>query len=173
MSNKKKEFMNLFEPIHARFERFCKARVYGEMDFRDLMQESVSVAFEKFDTLKDKKAFLHFLFGISIRILANSNRKMSEERMSTEHLNTQQIENYSEKQLEKEDLYKALQLLPDLQREALILFEISGFSIKEIAELQEAGESAVKQRLLRGRQQLTQLLTEPQVAETESYGNAG
>ena len=173
MSNKKKEFMNLFEPVHARFERFCKARVYGEMDFRDLMQESVRVAFEKFDTLKDKKAFLHFLFGISIRILANSNRKMSEERMSTEHLNAQQTENNAERQLEKEDLYKALQLLPDLQREALILFEISGFSIKEIADLQESGESAVKQRLLRGRQQLTQLLTEPQVAETESYGNAG
>lgn len=161
MSSKKKEFMNLFQPVHARFERFCKARVYGEMDFRDLMQESVSVAYEKFDTLKDKKAFLHFLFGISIRILANSNRKMSEERWSVEHIDRQLIDNTAEKQLEVEDLYKALKSLPEQQREALILFEISGFSIKEIAELQESGESAVKQRLLRGRQQLMQLLTEP------------
>lgn len=151
--------MNLFQPVHARFERFCKARVYGEMDFRDLMQESISVAFEKFDTLKDKKAFLHFLFGISIRILANSNRKISEERWSSHYVDSQQDHNGAEKQLEIEDLYKALGQLPDAQREALILFEISGFSIKEIADLQESGESAVKQRLARGREQLTQLLT--------------
>jgi len=152
--------MNLFQPVHARFERFCKARVYGEMDFKDLMQESISVAFEKFDTLNDKKAFLHFLFGISIRILANSKRKISEERWSSEYVDNQRDENSAEKQLEIEDLYKALGQLPDAQREALILFEISGFSIKEIADLQESGESAVKQRLTRGRQQLTQVLTE-------------
>ncbi len=118
------------------------------------------MAFEKFDTLNDKKAFLHFLFGISIRILANSNRKISEERWSSQYVDSQQDENTAEKQLEIEDLYKALGQLPDAQREALILFEISGFSIKEIADLQESGESAVKQRLARGRQQLTQVLTE-------------
>ena len=151
--------MSLFEPVHARFERFCKARVYGQMDFRDLMQESISVAFEKFDSLNDKKAFLHFLFGISIRILANSNRKISEERWSSQYVDSQQDHNTAEKQLEIEDLYKALGQLPDAQREALILFEISGFSIKEIADLQESGESAVKQRLARGREQLMQVLT--------------
>jgi RNA polymerase sigma factor (sigma-70 family) len=159
MSNRKKEFMRLFQPVHARFERFCRARAYGEMDFRDLMQESISVAFEKFDTLRDKQAFLHFLFGISIRILANSNRRISEERWSAAHADRQQDENRAEKQLEIEDLYKALGQLPEKHREALILFEISGFSIKEIADLQESGESAVKQRLARGRQQLTELLT--------------
>lgn len=160
MSNKKREFMNLFQPVHGRFERFCKARSYGEMNFRDLMQESVVVAYEKFDSLKDKKAFLHFLFGISIRILANSNRKISEERMSQEHIDLRHAENDAESNLQKEDLYKALSQLPKEQQEALILFEISGFSIKEIAELQAAGESAVKQRLARGRQQLMELLSD-------------
>ena len=172
MKTKKEEFMNYFEPVHARFERFCKARVYGEMDFRDLMQETVKIAFEKFDTLKDKNTFLHFLFGISIRILANSNRKKSEERWSDEHLNAQQTLNTAERKMEIDDLYKALQLLPEAQREAIILFEISGFSIKEIAELQNSGESAVKQRLLRARQQLTERLQE-KVTLTEEYGNAG
>lgn len=161
MSNKKREFMNLFQPVHGRFERFCKARSYGEMNFRDLMQESVVIAYEKFDTLKDEKAFLHFLFGISIRILANSNRKISEERMTAEHIDFRQAENEAENNLQKEDLYKALSKLPKEQQEALILFEISGFSIREIAELQAAGESAVKQRLARGRQQLVELLSEP------------
>ena len=41
----------------------------------------------------------------------------------------------------------------------LILFEISGFSIKEVAGLQAASISAVKQRLKRGREKLTEILT--------------
>ncbi|MFN7326423.1 MAG: RNA polymerase sigma factor, partial [Chitinophagales bacterium] len=61
-------------------------------------------------------------------------------------------------QMDREWLYKALSRLPEQQREAILLFEISGFSIKEIAVLQESSESAIKQRLSRGRQQLLEQL---------------
>ena len=60
------KFLRLYEPIHDRFERFCRARVYGDMEFRDLMNETLLVAFEKFDTLKSKDAFLSFLFSGSV-----------------------------------------------------------------------------------------------------------
>ena len=60
--------------------------------------------------------------------------------------------------MDREWLYKALSRLPEQQREAILLFEISGFSIKEIAVLQESSESAIKQRLSRGRQQLLEQL---------------
>jgi DNA-directed RNA polymerase specialized sigma24 family protein len=48
----------------------------------------------------------------------------------------------------------ALQTLPPIQREAVILFEVVGLSIAEITQVQHAGESAVKSRLSRGRQRL-------------------
>lgn len=152
--------MSLYKPVHARFERFCKARVYGEMDFKDLMQETVIVAFEKFDRLTNKDTFLHFLFGISIRILSNSKRKIREEPLSPGYENRYSNDSEAERHLEIEDLYKALGKLPESQKEALILFEISGLSIKEIAALQETGEDAIKKRLTRGRQELTKLLSE-------------
>lgn len=155
--------MSLYKPIHARFERFCKARVYGEMDFKDLMQETVVVAFEKFEGIQNKDAFLHFLFGISIRVLSNSGKKIKEEKWSDSFENRSNGYVEVERQLEIEDLYKALGKLPEIQREALILFEISGFSIKEIAVIQEANEDAVKKRLMRGRQELAKLLTEQPV----------
>ncbi|PIZ05301.1 MAG: RNA polymerase subunit sigma-24, partial [Flavobacteriales bacterium CG_4_10_14_0_8_um_filter_32_5] len=41
----------------------------------------------------------------------------------------------------------------------IVLFEITGFSIKEIMEIQNSSESAVKQRLKRGREKLVELLT--------------
>lgn len=158
---KKQQFMTLYKPVHARFERFCKARAYGEMDFKDLMQDTVVVAFEKFDERHSDAQFLYFLFGISTKLLANANRKKHEELWNDEIAMQSQISASVEKQLEVEDLYKALALLPESQREALILFEISGFSMREIAGIQQTSEDAVKQRVSRGRKELSKLLTEP------------
>ena len=157
--------MSLYKPVHARFERFCKARVYGEMDFKDLMQETIVVAFEKFGNLKNPDAFLHFLFGISIRLLSNSTKKMREESLPLNYESLYFSGSEAENQLEVEDLYKAMGMLPDHQKEALILFEIIGFSIKEIAELQGTSEDAVKKRLSRGRHELMKMLAEPSVIQ--------
>jgi len=117
------------------------------------------VAFEKFDEIKNIDSFLYFLFGISIRLLSNANRKIKEEEWDDSFVNRASNEQNAEKKMELEDLYKALGMLPNQQREALILFEISGFSIKEIATIQTSSEDAVKKRLSRGRQELTRLLT--------------
>ena len=46
----------------------------------------------------------------------------------------------------------ALAKLPGVQREAVVLFELEGFGIEEIAALQRATPSAVKSRLARGRE---------------------
>ncbi len=150
--------MQLYKPIHDRFERFCRARVYGEMEHGDLMNESLLIAFEKFDRLKEKKAFLSFLFGIAIRVLSNSKRKKKPiVSLNAKHNNYESTER-TEQLTDVSFLHEALALLPEEQRESLILFEISGFSIKEIAKLHGVGESAVKQRLRRGRIKLSEIL---------------
>jgi RNA polymerase sigma-70 factor (ECF subfamily) len=61
---KQEEFLSLYKPVHERFERFCRARVYGKMDFHDLINETLLVAYEKMERLKSKDAFIYFLFGI-------------------------------------------------------------------------------------------------------------
>lgn len=160
--------MALYNPVHGRFERFCRARVYGDMLYQDLMHDTILVAYEKFESLKSKEAFLHFLFGIAIRILANANRKQKPDNLKEHKSAVLQIadeSNRADKNLELEMLYEALAKLPDEQREAIILFEISGFSIAEIADLQRAGVSAVKQRLARGRKQLLELLSEKRLTQ--------
>ena len=164
-TSKQQSFMKLYEPVHERFEKFCKARVYGDFEFKDLMHETIIIAYNKFDQVSDEKGFLFFLFGICRRILANNNRKMNSINWDDSKEITSEFSiNEGQKNLEVDDLHKALSQLPENQREAIILYEITGFSVKEIAELQNAGESAVKQRLARGRQQLLELLTEKTVA---------
>ncbi len=159
--SKQDKFLALYEPVHDRFERFCRARAYGDMDYNDLMNETLLVAYQKIDSLKSESSFLSFLFGISVRLLANNNRKMKE---SSYEENEQvygyvDFKNQTETDAEVYLLHQTLAQLPTDQREAIILFEISGFSIKEIAKIQEASESAIKQRLKRGREKLTELLT--------------
>ncbi len=78
------EFLRLYEPVHEKFERFCRARVYGDMEYTDLMNETLLVAFQKMDNLKSDASFLSFLFGISVRLLANNNRKIKEESYDVE-----------------------------------------------------------------------------------------
>lgn len=161
MTEKQARFLKLYEPVHERFERFCRARVFGDMDFRDLMNDTLLVAFEKFETLKSPEAFLSFLFGISVRILGNVHQKKREARLtSDDHLTVlKDNETNPQQHTDIQYLYQLLKELPDLQRESIILFEISGFSIIEIAEIQSSSVSAVKQRLKRGREKLAELLT--------------
>lgn len=154
--------MALYNPVHARFERFCRARVYGGMDYKDLMHDTILVAYEKIDTLKNDGAFLHFLFGIAIRILANANRKQKAGYFKENKvvLLIEDESNRADKNDDLNALYEGLSKLSDDQREAIILFEISGFAIAEIAELQGASVAAVKQRLVRGRNELLKVLQE-------------
>lgn len=162
MSQKKqRQFLAMYEPVHDQFERFCRARVYGDMDFRDLINESLLTAYERFETLQSKDAFLSFLIGISVRLLANKHRK----KKAIIGVDDDLLISWSDPSGNPEQaaevylLHKALAILSEEQREALILFEISGFSIKEVAGIQECSESAVKQRLRRGRARLTEILT--------------
>ncbi|XOV66166.1 MAG: RNA polymerase sigma factor [Fluviicola sp.] len=157
--NKQEEFLTLYEPVHERFERFCRARVYGNMDYRDLLNESLLVAYDKLDTLRSKEAFLSFLIGISVRILSNNHQKKKEERWSVATEKDKQDFTIGVSDPDVHFLYEGLSHLKEEQRECLILFEISGFSIKEIAVIQNASESAIKQRLKRGRDKLKDILT--------------
>ncbi|MCX6139913.1 MAG: RNA polymerase sigma factor [Candidatus Kapabacteria bacterium] len=55
-------------------------------------------------------------------------------------------------------LREALQLLPEKQREAVVLFDILGLSLEEIKAIQGGTLSGVKSRLKRGRAELQRKL---------------
>jgi RNA polymerase sigma factor (sigma-70 family) len=159
-SKKQQKFLKLYELAHDRFERFCRARVFGNMEYQDLMNDTLLVAFQKLDTLKSDKAFLSFLIGISVRILANNHKKKKEDSIANpSDFTLPDVNANTERDAEVYMLHKALAILPEHQKECIILFEISGFSIKEIMKIQDVSESAVKQRLKRGRAKLVEILT--------------
>ncbi len=130
------------------------------MEYSDLMNETLLVAYSKFDSIKNKTSLLSFLCGTAIRLLANDNRKLKTKNLlDDKQLIVIDTNANADKDVNVSLLYKAMDFLPVEQKECLILFEILGFSIKEIVEIQNVSESAVKQRLRRGRQKLSEILT--------------
>lgn len=166
MKDCKSDFLKLYEPVHESFSRFCHAKSYGVLEAEDLISESVLAALEGFDKLKNKEAFLSFLFSIASNIVAKKIRrkKFFGAFNPVQVLKIESSEMAADKRLDIEILYSMLNKLPNNQKEALLLFEISGFSIKEVAQIQKASPDAVKQRLKRGRTKLAELLNEPKLA---------
>ena len=167
MNRRQQQFMQLYEPVHDRFERFCRARVYGQMDHRDLVNETLLIAYKKFDQVKSQEVFPSFLFGIAVNILSNYGRKKKE--FYFDNTENQILSDYeSDASFELEGLYKALARLPKNQGESLILYEISGFSVREIANLHHVSEAVVRQWLVRGRKRLSVLLKEDITSVTKN-----
>lgn len=160
MGDKKDLFLTAYSPVHQPFERFCRARAHGQMPYKDLMQETLLIAFSKFESLREPDKFLFFLFGIATRILSNDRKKMKPVSLAEMSAPDPITWPDPERRSEIEQLYQALAKLPADQHEAIVLFEIVGFSVLEIATYQQKSEEAVRQHLSRGRQKLVTLLTE-------------
>jgi RNA polymerase sigma-70 factor, ECF subfamily len=158
---KQQAFMQLYEPVHARLSRFVQSMVWNKDDAKDVIADTVLIAFEHFDNIRNPGAFMYYLFGVASRLVKKKERsKKWLGFITTQHEEEIAADNHNDLGLLKHELYTALGKLNIAQREALTLFEISGFSIKEIAQMQGISESGVKNHLKRGREKLARILSE-------------
>jgi len=156
------DFLKWYKPLHEGFTRFCSSRAFGIMETEDLVQESLLAGLQNFHRVEDKERLLAYLFSVAKNIIKNKKRRLKFKGAWDESV-MEKLEsriNDPEVALDIHYLHKAIEQLPEKQKEAIILFEISGFSTKEIAEIQESSIAAVKTRLSRARQQLKKLLSE-------------
>ena len=158
-------FRRLIEPDWAKALAFARSLSRSRSDGDDLFQEAVERAIAKLVTLRDDAAFRGWFY----RILVNAHRNRSRRSFWRRFL---QI---SEAQQSEEDATvadyrvgtwtpdaaesvrrarQALATLPAEQREAIVLFELEGWQVDEIAALLGVSASAVKSRLSRGRDRL-------------------
>mgnify|MGYP001943586992 CR=1 FL=1 len=161
-ASEKKQFLNQYEEIHESLMRFCIVKSQGIMDPKDLANDVLLIGLENYQKLKDKRALLSYLFTTANRICINKiRRKKFNGSYDERHVeNIEDPNNNVESNVDISILYAALDQLPELQKEAVILFEISDLPIKEIMAIQNAGASAVKQRIKRGREKLAELMCE-------------
>ena len=162
--------MKAYEACHEPFLRYCSALAYGKMDVQDLVQDVLVSAYHRFEKIENKDQLLHYLVRAarnrSISIWRKQKHQESLSELHAERLNAQGVS--PETVLDIQLLYRTMDKLPAKQRDALVLFEISGFSMKEIAEIQGSTEGAVKTKISRGRQKLKDMLQDQTVNPVSS-----
>ena len=154
------DFMNLLNPINNNLWRFCLSLTYNRDDAKELMSETISIAYSGYESINSKSAFLSYIFTIAKRTFY----KNLEKYRRTEYLEPDKFDLFesantsTETKIEISDLYNALNKLKPEIKEAIILFDIMGYNRKETAELQNTNIENIKSRLYRGRKQLAHLL---------------
>jgi RNA polymerase sigma-70 factor (ECF subfamily) len=164
--SRQQHFMTLLGPVHARLSRYCYALTGDFDEGRDLLSDAILLAYESIENLRATEAFTTYIFTTARRLhYRRSSRKKWWGIFSSDLENKPEEGRTSpEVSHDIQILDKALKTLPEQQREAVILFEITGFSMEEISKIQGSSISAVKARVSRGRKQLAKQLGEPQDA---------
>lgn len=160
----KNEFIELYEPVHDQFCRYCRAIAGNADDAEDLIQDAILNVLVSFDKIRDKSAFKSFMFGVAGNLhKMKLRRRKVNLQFSAEENN--HISHYAQDQEYLTDfkiVYEKILLLPQRMAETIILFHISDLSLEEIQQIQGGSLSGVKLRLKRGREKLLELLNTPE-----------
>ncbi|HEV7557704.1 MAG TPA: RNA polymerase sigma factor [Kofleriaceae bacterium] len=161
-------FRRLIEPVHDKALAFARCLSRSRSDGDDLFQEALVRALVKVDALREDGAFRPWLYRIVINVHRNRCRRAfwsrflplgsdaePEDHRANISGSDYRTSDWSPDAAEATQRARtALAGLPTVQREAIVLFEIEGWQVDEIAEIQAVSASAVKSRLARGRARL-------------------
>ena len=151
----------LLGPIHLQAAATARRLSRSMHDGDDLYQEAVLRAHDKLQGLRDESRFRSWFFAVLLSVHRSRVRRPRRESVSLEETLETRDEPvgddgsvWDEERRRAERASRALAGLDPEQREAVVLHEIEGFSVEEIAEMQGVTSSAVKSRLARGREKL-------------------
>jgi RNA polymerase sigma-70 factor (ECF subfamily) len=174
--------LDSFNQLVLRWERPIYAlayRVLGrEEDARDVAQETFLRAFRALNGFKGQAKFSSWLYRITLNLCRDWMRRQRRTPVSQppEGIDIVELAGEGEPSESVEDLVarrqlgravgKAMSLLPEEQRTAIILKEYHGLTFQEIADMLECPLSTVKTRLYQGLTVLRRQLAEAGVEST-------
>jgi RNA polymerase sigma-70 factor (ECF subfamily) len=140
---------------------YAKYMGFGDSMAQDLVQDSFIRAYRRLGRCGDPERFSGWLFKILSNLCRTAGARRA--RRGTESLEAPGLiltsdgpmpDELAELNHTKASVRAALDLVPQDQRQALVLMYLQGYSVAEIEELTGASRSAVKMRLKRGREAL-------------------
>ena len=168
----KKLFQELLMPELGALFRTALRMTRNREDAEDLVQETTTKAFSAFDRFEEGTNFRAWIFKILTNTFINNYYRVRErdklpslDEMEEESAFQPVFEGISPEQallntLTKEDIQKAIDVIPIDFKSVVILNLVEGFSYKETAEILDIPIGTVMSRLHRGRKILQKLLWE-------------
>ncbi|MBO5424191.1 MAG: sigma-70 family RNA polymerase sigma factor [Lachnospiraceae bacterium] len=147
---KKEELGELIIRNENSLYHIAKSLLYSDEDCKDAIQETIVKAFTKLHTLKKDEFAKSWL----VRILINECYTIMRYEKKMVSINEMQDDLEIEESGDYSDLYEAIMHLKEEQRLCIVMYYIEGYSIKEIANMLDTTESAVKKRLVRARSKM-------------------
>jgi RNA polymerase sigma-70 factor (ECF subfamily) len=150
----------LLAPIQARAQQSARRLSRCNADGDDLFQEAVLRALRRIADLRDEAKFSSWFYAVLISVHRARCRADFWRRFLPLPLHEPGPRDpprpgaHEDRRAGAARMARALAALPPEQREAVVLFEVDGFSIEEVAAMQGASVTAVKTRLVRGRERL-------------------
>jgi RNA polymerase sigma factor (sigma-70 family) len=141
-------FEGLVRQYGPRLHRFALAMLRDEDAARDVVQETLLVAWRDLPRLRRAERFWSWLGGIALR------QARSASRPPTHVLSTQVVEPMAAEEVSSTELRSALDSLDEAHREVLLMRYLLGFSEREAADALGVRVGTVKSRTARARDRL-------------------
>lgn len=155
----REQFVTHVEGTQKAFRRFLVALCCGDSSLADdIAQEAYIKAYLSCEGFNSPEKFNTWIFRIGYTTFLNHRRS---EKMFADYEEARDLVSAesSDSRFRYQELYAALNKLPDKERMSVLLFYMEGYSVKEIAEIEDTSQDAVKQHLSRGRNHLRGILS--------------
>jgi RNA polymerase sigma-70 factor (ECF subfamily) len=152
----KRELLSILPSLRA----FAISLVGRHHEADDLVQDTIMKAWAKQDQFEMGTNMKAWLFTILRNEHYSKLRKRGREVQDSDGVLTANLAQHPAQygKLDMQDFRRALEQLPDEQREAIILVGASGFSYEEAAEISGCALGTIKSRVNRARQKLQEIL---------------
>jgi RNA polymerase sigma-70 factor (ECF subfamily) len=154
------ELSQLLGPIHENVQLFARRIARSNAEGDDVFQEAVLRAARKLSGLRERTKFKSWMYSVVVSVHRSRCRRsfwtrwISREDVAETDPAGDDGSRWVDDRASASRAAAALATLAPPQREAIVLFELDGYSIEEIAEIQCTSISSVKSRLARGRDRL-------------------
>ena len=155
MMNTAEQFWKMLKPFHPEAEGFCRKLAGNREDGDDLYQDALLIALKKCATLRDPESFRPWIY----RIIVNRHKNRCRQpwwqlAVPLDRVDKSVGDDPSKTHAWRRMLARGLSALSPEDRALIVLFEIEGWRIAELAELHRKPEGTVKARLSRSRRKM-------------------
>jgi RNA polymerase sigma factor (sigma-70 family) len=172
VDTKRDLFWSLLEAEHAKAESFCRRLAGNKPDGDDLYQDSLLAAMERIGRLREKSAFKPWLYRIIVNNFVSSKRRSWWRKrvpLTTEIIETLPGDDPSEKYNARRWIEIGMENLKPEECALVILFEIEGWTVAELAKLHKRPTGTIKARLVRARLKMRQSVVRHLSIENETF----
>jgi RNA polymerase sigma-70 factor (ECF subfamily) len=151
------ELFELLGPIHEDVQQLARRIAGSNAEGDDVFQEAVLRAARKLSTLRDRARFRPWMCSVIVSVHRTRCRRAFWKRLVSREIPDEPGDDgshWADQRASATRAAAALATLSPPQREAIVLFELHGYTLEEIAEIQRTSLSSVKSRLARGRDRL-------------------